>query len=78
MYRGDWQKVLDQSLVEMDYDKRTALIQQMVRLQHDNVMAIPIWLRPDTSAETKKLHDLNWTRSGHPIMSTPADAWLSK
>jgi len=78
MYRGDWQKVLDQALAEPDYDKRTALIKQMVKMHYDNAMTIPIWARSDTSAADKKLHDINWTQGGHPVMSTPADAWLSK
>jgi ABC-type transport system substrate-binding protein len=78
MYRGDWQKVLDQALAEPDDAKRTALLKQMVRMHYENVMTIPIWARADTSAADKKLHGMNWTQGGHPIMSTPEEAWLSK
>ncbi len=78
MYRGDFQKKMDEAIAEPDYTKRMAILKEMVRLMYTDAMCIPIWSAPDISAAVKDLKgDIQWM-VGHPNFYEPQNAWLAK
>ena len=68
---------LSAALEQPDYDKRFAQYKELIKIIYDENMAIPLYENADISALDKKVNDLAWTQ-GHPFLSRPWDAWLSK
>lgn len=78
MYRGDFQKRMDEAISEPDYNKRMTILKEMVRLLYADTMCIPIWSAPDISGAVKDLKgDIQWM-VGHPNFFEPQNAWLAK
>jgi ABC-type transport system substrate-binding protein len=77
MYRGEFQKVLDAAISQPDYNKRLALVKQLITIIYNDSMVIPVWTGSDINAATPNLRDIKWS-VGHANMWEPADAWLSK
>ena len=78
MYRGLFGQRLDDAIAEPDYNKRMAIVKELVKLMYDDAMAIPLWSAPDISAASKDLKgDIQWML-GHPNFFEPQNAWLSK
>lgn len=73
-----WQSKLDATLSQMDDNKRLAQHQELIKIMYDEAMAIPCWGTPIISAQSKTVHDLNWSKGGQPHFYTIENCWLSK
>jgi ABC-type transport system substrate-binding protein len=78
MYRDTWQNKMDQAVAEPNYDKRMALMKDMMQILFNDAMAIPLWTSSDLTAVSNTLKgDFQWGL-GHPNFYEPQNAWLSK
>jgi peptide/nickel transport system substrate-binding protein len=71
------EELLQQMLFETDFNKQTAVVQQIMQLLYDNAFHCPLYARYMPCAFSNKVHDTGI----YKVMSvfwTPADAWLSK
>ena len=73
-----WQEKVDATVAQPDDNKRLSQYRELTKIMFDQVMVIPLWTSPELSAMDKKIHDIKWTKGGHPRFYEPQDAWLSK
>lgn len=79
MYRPDgWKAKVDAAVAQPDENKRTAQMKELIKTSFDEAMNIPLWERPDLTAQAKNVRDLGWCVGGAPFYYRPANVWLSK
>ncbi|MBI4295854.1 MAG: hypothetical protein HY667_01915 [Chloroflexi bacterium] len=71
-------QLLEQSLLELDLEKRKPMIQRLAKLMVDeHAISTPMYYIPGTITKTTAVKDLRLTEE--PFLSwTPEDTWLSK
>jgi peptide/nickel transport system substrate-binding protein len=71
-----WQTTLDQALAARDVATRDKYLQQMMQINYDEEMVVPLWALYDTAALQPSVHcDLLLY---HHIKWNPAGAWIDK
>lgn len=73
-----WQDKLDATFAQVDDAKRLALQKEVTQTMYDSEMVIPLWATPIISAESKNVHDFQFSKGGLPHMYEIQNAWLSQ
>jgi len=76
-FPAGWQAKLSAALSQVDQTKRTAQTQELCKIMYEESMAIPLWVAPELTAVSTKVHDISWA-TGHGYFWEPQNAWLSK
>jgi len=72
-----WDDLLSKALAATDDTASIRLTQELMKMAHDEVMVIPIFLLPRNTAKQTNVQNDNLTRYDSQHW-TPADTWLSK
>jgi peptide/nickel transport system substrate-binding protein len=74
---AEWQAKLTAALSQPDQTKRTEQTRELCKIMYEESMAIPLWVAPELTAISTKVHDVSWA-TGHGYFWEPQNAWLSK
>jgi ABC-type oligopeptide transport system substrate-binding subunit len=77
-YPEGWVDLITQMMLASDPDEMTALAQQAVRMEVENVLEIPLWVQAEVYVADPSVHDMGIGTHGDGFSWNTNKVWISK